>query len=148
MSSQPIAGVAVWAHTGRGLLLDDSTARRVMHEWRRVLRDRPLIAGVGPRSKELNAAHALSSTLADGLGSSRMWRRCFTGLPTILVKGSRAKGFADTRIPRASFQPLACLLSCFTSMKPRGHSLLRRVCLMISWHFQMSSESRWRRWIV
>ena len=27
MSSQPIAGVAVWAHTGRGLLLDDETAR-------------------------------------------------------------------------------------------------------------------------
>ena len=64
LSSQPIAGVAVWAHTGRGLLLDDYTARRVMHEWRRVLRDRPLIAGVGPRSKELNAANAVSSTLA------------------------------------------------------------------------------------
>ncbi|HJX92869.1 MAG TPA: dihydrodipicolinate synthase family protein [Pyrinomonadaceae bacterium] len=63
MSSQPIAGVAVWAHTGRGLLLDDYMARRIMQEWRRVLRDRPLIAGVGPRSNELNAAHSLSSTL-------------------------------------------------------------------------------------
>jgi len=64
MSSQPIAGVAVWAHTGRGLLLDDYSARRVIQAWRRVLRDRPLIAGVGPRSKELNAANAVSSTLA------------------------------------------------------------------------------------
>jgi 4-hydroxy-tetrahydrodipicolinate synthase len=65
MSSQPIAGVAVWAHTGRGLLLDDYTARRVMHEWRGALRDRPLIAGAGPRSNELNAARALSATLAN-----------------------------------------------------------------------------------
>jgi len=63
MSSQPIVGAAVWAHTGRGLLLDNDTARRVMNEWRSALRDRPLIAGVGPRSNELKAAELLSSTL-------------------------------------------------------------------------------------
>src|ERR1043166_1004583 len=34
MSSQPIAGVAVWAHTGRGLLLDNETRS----EERRVFR--------------------------------------------------------------------------------------------------------------
>src|SRR4030095_7765370 len=70
MSSQPIAGVAVWAHTGRGLLLDDYTARRVMHEWRGALRDRPLIAGAGPRSNELNAALALLAILANALARS------------------------------------------------------------------------------
>ena len=63
LSSQPIAGVAVWAHTGRGLLLDDYTARRVMHAWRSALRDRPLIAGVGPKSNEANAAQALDATI-------------------------------------------------------------------------------------
>src|ERR1043165_4108789 len=52
MSSQAIAGVAVWAHTGRGLLLDDETAQRVMRQWRQV--DKPLIAGVG----SLAMAHA------------------------------------------------------------------------------------------
>ena len=42
MSSQPIAGAAVWAHTGRGLLLDDETARVVMQQWRRALARKPL----------------------------------------------------------------------------------------------------------
>ena len=44
MNSQPIAGVAVWAHTGRGLLLDDETAERVMRQWRQAT-TKPLIAG-------------------------------------------------------------------------------------------------------
>jgi 4-hydroxy-tetrahydrodipicolinate synthase len=55
MSSHPIAGAAVWAHTGRGLLLDDETARIVMQQWRQALPAKPLIAGVGARSKESNA---------------------------------------------------------------------------------------------
>src|ERR1051325_3609284 len=59
MSSQPIAGVAVWAHTGRGLLLDDDTAQRVMRQWREAV-DKPLIAGVGAR----NPQDATSATLA------------------------------------------------------------------------------------
>jgi 4-hydroxy-tetrahydrodipicolinate synthase len=44
MSSQTIAGVAVWAHTGRGLMLDAETKRRVMQDWRRLINqmlDRP-----------------------------------------------------------------------------------------------------------
>lgn len=60
MSSQPVAGVAVWAHTGRGLLLDDETAQRVMRQWRQALPDKPLIAGVGAR----NLQEATSATLA------------------------------------------------------------------------------------
>src|SRR5215467_5177603 len=60
MSSQPIAGVAVWAHTGRGLLLDDETARRVMRQWRQALAGKPLIAGVGAR----NSQDSTSATLA------------------------------------------------------------------------------------
>src|ERR1043166_1961715 len=60
MSSQPIVGVAVWAHTGRGLLLDDETARRVMRQWRQGI-DKPLIAGVG----SLAMAHAAADYGAD-----------------------------------------------------------------------------------
>ena len=56
MSSQPIAGVAVWAHTGRGLLLDDETARIVMQQWRQGLPNKPLIAGVGARLSMAAAA--------------------------------------------------------------------------------------------
>ena len=64
MSSQPIAGVAVWAHTGRGLLLDDETARRVMHQWRVGLSDKPLLAGVGSRSNQSNPDEATNATLS------------------------------------------------------------------------------------
>lgn len=64
LSSQPIAGVAVWAHTGRGLLLDDETARRVMLQWRESLVDKPLIAGVGTRNKHSDPEHATSATLS------------------------------------------------------------------------------------
>ena len=62
MSSQPIAGAAVWAHTGRGLLLDDDTARVVMQQWRQGLPSKPLIAGVG--RKYSNAQQATSATLS------------------------------------------------------------------------------------
>ena len=64
MSSQPIAGAAVWAHTGRGLLLDDDTARVVMQQWRQGLPNKPLIAGVGTRSQDSNPQQATSATLS------------------------------------------------------------------------------------
>jgi len=58
MSSQPVAGVAVWAHTGRGLLLDDETSRRVLQQWRQGIADKPLIVGAGSLS--------MASAAADG----------------------------------------------------------------------------------
>jgi 4-hydroxy-tetrahydrodipicolinate synthase len=64
MSSQPIAGAAVWAHTGRGLLLDDETARVVMQQWRQALGARPLIAGAGALGKHSNPSEATSRTLS------------------------------------------------------------------------------------
>src|SRR5689334_12792322 len=68
MSSQPIAGAAVWAHTGRGLLLDDETARIVMQQWRQALTGKPLIAGVGARNKQtLAMASAAAEYGADAL---------------------------------------------------------------------------------
>jgi len=47
MASQPIAGVAVWAHTGRGLLLGGEMAGKVLRDWREKLPDKVIIAGVG-----------------------------------------------------------------------------------------------------
>ena len=63
MSAQPIAGVAVWAHTGRGLLLDDETAQRVMQQWRQAITGKPLIAGAGARKREADPQIATSATL-------------------------------------------------------------------------------------
>src|SRR6185436_14840227 len=62
MSSQPVAGIAVWAHTGRGLLLDDETSRRVLQQWRQGVADKPLIVGAG--SRKSTAAEATSATLS------------------------------------------------------------------------------------
>ena len=64
MSSQPIAGVAVWAHTGRGLLLDPETRKRVMQHWRQAISDKPLIAGVGPALNKFSAENATTASLA------------------------------------------------------------------------------------
>src|SRR5262245_48052961 len=50
MAGQSIGGVAVWAHTGRGLRLDEPLADRVLGAWRRALpADRCVIAAAGPR---------------------------------------------------------------------------------------------------
>ncbi len=64
MRTQSIAGVAVWAHTGRGLHLSQDVARRVIEEWRQALPDKPLIAGVGPDSKYSDPVKATDATLA------------------------------------------------------------------------------------
>ena len=68
MHAQPIAGVAVWAHTGRGLHLDADTARRVIEDWRAALPNKPLIAGVGTRSNSdagTDATLAMASSAAE-----------------------------------------------------------------------------------
>ena len=64
MSSQPVAGIAVWAHTGRGLLLDDETSRRVLQQWRQGVAHKPLIAGAGARSSQSKPAEATNATLS------------------------------------------------------------------------------------
>lgn len=50
MTGQPLAGVAVWAHTGRGLMLDRGTADAVLRDWRAALPDRVVVAGAGAPS--------------------------------------------------------------------------------------------------
>jgi 4-hydroxy-tetrahydrodipicolinate synthase len=45
MAGQPVAGVAVWAHTGRGPHLTGEQRRDVLESWREALPDRVLVAG-------------------------------------------------------------------------------------------------------
>ncbi len=49
MSDVPIGGVAVWAHTGRGLLLTEKERAEVLTHWRALLPDKIIIAGAGSR---------------------------------------------------------------------------------------------------
>ncbi|HWC74940.1 MAG TPA: dihydrodipicolinate synthase family protein [Gemmatimonadales bacterium] len=49
MARQRVAGVAVWAHTGRGPHLSEDERRVVLEEWRAALPDKLIIAGAnGP----------------------------------------------------------------------------------------------------
>lgn len=45
MAAQPIAGVAIWAHTGRGTHLSGEQRRIVLDTWREAMPDRVLVAG-------------------------------------------------------------------------------------------------------
>jgi 4-hydroxy-tetrahydrodipicolinate synthase len=45
MAAQPVAGVAVWAHTGRGPHLEADVRREVLETWREAMGDRVVVAG-------------------------------------------------------------------------------------------------------
>jgi 4-hydroxy-tetrahydrodipicolinate synthase len=47
MAKQAVGGVAVWAHTGRGMKLTDDQRAAVLHAWRTGLPDTVLVCGVG-----------------------------------------------------------------------------------------------------
>ena len=65
MARQPLAGVAAWAHTGRGLMLDDDTAQRVLRDWREVLPEKVLVAGVGSQDSNFERATARTVEMAE-----------------------------------------------------------------------------------
>ncbi|HTT67544.1 MAG TPA: dihydrodipicolinate synthase family protein [Gemmatimonadales bacterium] len=70
MARQRIAGVAVWAHTGRGLHLAEETAAAVLSSWRRALGpERLIVAGAGARPRVAAGQRAARLTPpADPLG--------------------------------------------------------------------------------
>ena len=71
MATQPIVGVAVWAHTGRGLYLTPETAAEVLTSWRSVLPPKArIVAGCGARPK-LRAGRARVTPPADPMGLTK-----------------------------------------------------------------------------
>lgn len=64
IAAERIGGVAVWAHTGRGLHLSYADRERVLGVWREVV-DGPIVAGVGvPRTvRPADAATAVEATV-------------------------------------------------------------------------------------
>jgi len=65
MAHQPVAGIAVWAHTGRGLMVDGQTAQRVLSDWREALPGRLIVAGVGSRDSHPGKANADTMRMAE-----------------------------------------------------------------------------------
>ena len=63
MAGQPIAGVAVWAHTGRGPHLSPEQRRLVLDTWREALPDRLVLAG----ARDITMAIEARRGRADGI---------------------------------------------------------------------------------
>jgi 4-hydroxy-tetrahydrodipicolinate synthase len=71
MATQPVAGVAAWAHTGRGLHLPFEVAGQVLTSWRAALpKTKRLIAGVGARPQRRSGGARVTPP-ADPLGLTR-----------------------------------------------------------------------------
>jgi len=51
LSKQPIEGVAIWVHTGRGPFLEESEKKEIAAIWRECLKDGLIIGGVGASLK-------------------------------------------------------------------------------------------------
>ncbi|HEY7634239.1 MAG TPA: dihydrodipicolinate synthase family protein [Gemmatimonadales bacterium] len=63
MAAQPIAGVAVWAHTGRGPHLSAEQRRVVLETWREALPDRVLVAGARDVTMAIEARRGAADAL-------------------------------------------------------------------------------------
>jgi 4-hydroxy-tetrahydrodipicolinate synthase len=65
MANQPIGGVAVWAHTGRGLRVTDIVRERVLKTWRRALpAESVIIAAAGASPGRQSPAEVIASARA------------------------------------------------------------------------------------
>jgi 4-hydroxy-tetrahydrodipicolinate synthase len=63
MAAQPVAGVAVWAHTGRGPHLSAEQRRVVLDTWREAMPDRVVVAGARDITMAIEARRGRADAL-------------------------------------------------------------------------------------
>lgn len=63
MAAHPVAGVAVWAHTGRGPHLSAEQRREVLEIWREALPDRVIVAGARDITMAIEARRGRADAL-------------------------------------------------------------------------------------
>jgi 4-hydroxy-tetrahydrodipicolinate synthase len=63
MAGQPVGGVAIWAHTGRGPYLSGEQRRVVLETWREELADRVLVAGARDLTMAIEARRGKADAL-------------------------------------------------------------------------------------
>ena len=63
MGAEPIAGVAIWAHTGRGPHLAAAQRRLVLDSWREALPDRVIVAGARDTTMAIEARRGRADAL-------------------------------------------------------------------------------------
>lgn len=79
MAGQHIGGIAVWAHTGRGMKLDPEQRDRVLRDWRAAVVGKPIVCGVGvPESETLPTSPGLRTEAA---------LRCAAAVATQALRG-------------------------------------------------------------
>ena len=63
MAGQPVAGAAVWAHTGRGPHLSPEDRREVLEAWREAMPDRVIVAGARDITMAIDARRGHADAL-------------------------------------------------------------------------------------
>lgn len=118
MAGQPVGGVAVWAHTGRGLRLEPSMREKVLAAWKEGF-PHPVVAGVGPdpgaghegdpsrRSAEVMRSATAMAADARRLGADGLLLHPPTALRDLPDAGDRIVAYhealADTGLPCLAF---------------------------------------------
>jgi 4-hydroxy-tetrahydrodipicolinate synthase len=82
MAGQPVAGAAVWVHTGRGLLIPREMRREVLGSWRAALGpERLLIAGAGALASEAEYDRAAVRMAEEAAAGGADALLCFAPVP-------------------------------------------------------------------
>jgi 4-hydroxy-tetrahydrodipicolinate synthase len=89
MARQPVSGVAVWVHTGRGPYLDDGVRERVMRSWREGLgADALIVAGAGARAQVGNDPQAIiDDAVRMAEHAARLGANALLVFPPAVLKG-------------------------------------------------------------
>ncbi|RKL63446.1 dihydrodipicolinate synthase family protein [Thermoanaerobacteraceae bacterium SP2] len=97
MDKQPITGVAVWAHTGRGLLITREQREYIFKSWRAGLsREKIIICGVGARTvKDLTEEKFIKNTLEMGIHAKDLGADAILAYPPTYYRG---KEYMDKKI--------------------------------------------------
>jgi 4-hydroxy-tetrahydrodipicolinate synthase len=104
MAAHPVAGVAVWAHTGRGPHLAAEQRREVLETWREALPDRVVIAGARDITMAIEARRGRADALlafperADPVGYHRRLGRELPVLAFYLYEAAGGVPYDDATL--------------------------------------------------
>jgi 4-hydroxy-tetrahydrodipicolinate synthase len=106
MSGQPVGGVAIWAHTGRGPYLTAEQRRDVLETWREALPDRVLVAGARDITMAIEARRGKADALlafpqaADPVGYHRRLGRELPVIAFYLYEAAGGVAYDDATLHR------------------------------------------------
>ncbi len=106
MSGQPVGGVAIWAHTGRGPYLTAEQRREVLETWREALPDRVVVAGARDITMAIEARRGKVDALlafpqaADPVGYHRRLGRELPVIAFYLYEAAGGVAYDDATLHR------------------------------------------------